>query len=54
LIVGFTLLDQTPGLLPVVGLGFVVAAGVGAERSGARQDEPSPDDTADFPLSAPA
>jgi inner membrane transporter RhtA len=53
LIVGFTLLDQTPGLLPVLGLGFVVAAGVGAERSGARHDEPS-NDTADFPVSASA
>ena len=39
LIVGFTLLDQTPGLFPVIGLGFVVAAGIGAERSGARHRE---------------
>lgn len=36
LVVGLVLLDQVPGLLPVVGLALVVAAGVGAERSGAR------------------
>ena len=36
LVVGLLLLHQTPGLWPVVGIGFVVAAGVGAERTGAR------------------
>ncbi len=36
LAVGFVLLHQSPGLLALVGVGFVVAAGVGAERTGAR------------------
>ena len=36
LVVGLLLLHQTPGLWPVVGIGFVVAAGIGAERTGAR------------------
>ena len=36
MLVGLTLLDQRPGLAPVVGIGFVVAAGIGAERHGAR------------------
>jgi inner membrane transporter RhtA len=38
LMVGFTLLDQQPGVLPVIGLCFVVAAGIGAERTGSRHD----------------
>ena len=54
LIVGFTLLDQTPGLFPVVGLAFVVAAGVGAERSGARMHGADHEDTAELPVSASA
>jgi hypothetical protein len=29
-------LHQVPGPLPVVGIAFVVAAGIGAERTGAR------------------
>ena len=36
LIVGLLVLHQTPGLLPVIGVAFVVAAGIGAERTGAR------------------
>ena len=36
LIIGLLVLRQVPGLLPVIGLAFVVAAGVGAERTGAR------------------
>jgi inner membrane transporter RhtA len=36
LVVGLLLLHQAPGLWPVVGIGFVVAAGIGAERTGAR------------------
>ncbi|SDE01924.1 EamA family transporter [Nocardioides lianchengensis] len=36
LLVGLALLDQVPDVLAVVGIGFVVAAGVGAERTGAR------------------
>jgi inner membrane transporter RhtA len=36
LVVGTLLLHQVPGLWPVVGVLFVVSAGVGAERTGAR------------------
>ena len=36
LVVGTLLLHQVPGVWPVVGVLFVVAAGVGAERTGAR------------------
>ena len=39
LLVGLLVLHQVPGWWPVLGLGFVVAAGVGAERTGARQDQ---------------
>jgi inner membrane transporter RhtA len=37
LVIGLLVLHQVPGLWPVLGVGFVVAAGVGAERTGARQ-----------------
>jgi inner membrane transporter RhtA len=37
LVVGLVVLHQVPNLLAVLGIGFVVAAGVGAERSGSRQ-----------------
>jgi inner membrane transporter RhtA len=43
LVVGLVLLHQVPGLSPVIGIGFVVAAGVGAERTGARQPQPAPE-----------
>lgn len=36
LVIGFVALHQAPGLWPVIGIAFVVAAGIGAERSGAR------------------
>jgi inner membrane transporter RhtA len=36
LLVGLVVLGQRPGLAPVVGIAFVVAAGIGAERTGAR------------------
>ncbi|MGZ4427752.1 MAG: EamA family transporter [Nocardioidaceae bacterium] len=36
LVAGLLILHQVPGLTAVLGVGFVVAAGVGAERSGAR------------------
>jgi inner membrane transporter RhtA len=36
LVVGFVALGQVPGLAPVIGLAFVVAAGMGAERHGGR------------------
>jgi len=38
--VGLVLLGQVPGALAIVGVGFVVAAGIGAERSGARGVDP--------------
>lgn len=37
LTVGFLALGQTPGGTALVGVGFVVAAGVGAERTGGRE-----------------
>ena len=37
LVVGLAALHQVPSWSAVVGIGFVVAAGVGAERSGARR-----------------
>ncbi|WP_312858273.1 EamA family transporter [Pseudonocardia pini] len=40
LVVGLLALGQVPGPSAVVGIGFVVAAGVGAERSGARVGVP--------------
>jgi inner membrane transporter RhtA len=36
LVIGAVVLSQVPGVLPVVGIAFVVAAGIGAERTGAR------------------
>jgi inner membrane transporter RhtA len=45
LLVGLVVLDQVPDLLAVVGIGFVVAAGVGAARSGARTDLAPPEQT---------
>jgi inner membrane transporter RhtA len=39
LVVGLVLLGQHPGWVPVTGIGLVVAAGVGAERTGARSHE---------------
>jgi inner membrane transporter RhtA len=38
LLVGLVLLGQLPGVLPVVGILCVVAAGIGAQRTGARVD----------------
>jgi inner membrane transporter RhtA len=42
LLVGLLLLHQVPGPLPVLGIGFVVAAGIGAARTGRRIDPPPP------------
>lgn len=42
LAIGFVALGQAPGALPVVGVLCVVAAGVGAERSGARTPATAP------------
>ena len=41
LLVGLVALSQVPSLLAVVGIGFVVAAGIGAERTGARAEPPA-------------
>ena len=38
---GLLLLHQVPGWLPVAGVGLVVAAGVGAARTGAREQRPA-------------
>jgi inner membrane transporter RhtA len=35
-LIGLVVLEQRPGLLPLLGIGFVVIAGVGAERQGGR------------------
>ena len=42
MIVGFIVLHQVPGAAGVVGICFVVAAGIGAARSGARTPPPVP------------
>jgi inner membrane transporter RhtA len=39
LLVGLALLGQVPDALAVLGIGFVVVAGIGAERTGARHEE---------------
>jgi inner membrane transporter RhtA len=44
LVIGLVLLHQVPGIGPVFGVGFVVAAGIGAERTGARHTQPEPQD----------
>jgi inner membrane transporter RhtA len=36
MLIGLVILHQVPGPLAVIGIGFVVAAGIGAARSGAR------------------
>jgi inner membrane transporter RhtA len=41
LVIGLIVLAQVPHPLAVVGIGLVVAAGVGAERSGARHEAPA-------------
>jgi inner membrane transporter RhtA len=53
LIVGLVALHQTPGLGPVAGILFVVVAGIGAQRSGARHSAVPLGDRADAAL-APA
>src|SRR4051794_40417290 len=44
-VVGLLLLHQVPGAWPVAGVLFVVAAGIGAERTGARHDVVGPEPT---------
>jgi inner membrane transporter RhtA len=43
LVIGFAALHQVPNLVGVAGVGLVVAAGVGAERSGARSADRGPE-----------
>ena len=45
LMIGFVALHQVPNLLAVLGIGFVVAAGIGAERSGAPTPAGAADET---------
>lgn len=40
LVIGLVVLHQVPGPGPVLGIAFVVAAGIGAERTGARPTHP--------------
>ena len=42
LVIGLVVLHQVPGPWPVLGIAFVVAAGVGAERTGARTPDVAP------------
>jgi inner membrane transporter RhtA len=44
LVIGFVALHQVPTAFAVLGIGFVVAAGIGAERSGARLVEAHSDE----------
>ena len=47
LVCGLVLLHQVPGLWPVLGVLFVVAAGVGAERTGGREHVAEDDEAED-------
>jgi inner membrane transporter RhtA len=42
MVIGLLVLHQVPSSLAALGICFVVAAGIGAERSGAREDVPEP------------
>jgi inner membrane transporter RhtA len=53
LVIGLLVLHQLPGPAPVIGIAFVVAAGIGAERTGARAAPPKPTRLAGF-RSSPA
>ena len=50
LLVGLVILGQTPNVAAVVGIGFVVAAGIGAARSGARPTAASSPEESGFLL----
>jgi inner membrane transporter RhtA len=58
LVIGFIALHQVPNLIAVLGIGLVVAAGVGAERAGARSPAGQADESESTPpaptLAAPA
>ena len=47
LLIGFVALHQVPNLLAVLGIGLVVAAGIGAERSGTRANDLPADESDD-------
>jgi inner membrane transporter RhtA len=49
-LIGLIVLGQAPGLLPVAGIAFVVVAGIGAERTGARPGPEARDRLAAVPL----
>jgi inner membrane transporter RhtA len=49
LLIGLVVLSQTPGLLAVAGIAFVVVAGIGAERTGARPGSEAPVDLGPLP-----
>jgi inner membrane transporter RhtA len=52
-VVGLLALGQVPGPAPVIGIAFVVVAGVGAERTGSRsQDANAADDQRDGAMTA--
>ena len=50
LIIGFLALSQVPNGLAVAGIVLVVAAGIGAERSGARSEVDAPADVEPLPV----
>ena len=50
LLIGLIVLGQAPGLLPVTGIAFVIVAGIGAERTGARPGPEAGDRVAAVPL----
>jgi inner membrane transporter RhtA len=54
LVIGLLLLGQVPGMLAVLGIGFVVTAGIGAERTGGRGQSSEPLETEDLRASAAA
>nr|WP_269329873.1 EamA family transporter [Kineosporia babensis] len=51
-LIGFLLLDQVPGAAAVLGVGLVVLAGIGAERTGARDSAPESADLTAQPVPA--
>ncbi|GAA3952557.1 membrane protein [Amorphoplanes auranticolor] len=53
LLIGLLVLGQVPGWAPVAGIAFVVAAGIGAERTGARAAAEHSTDEAREPVPAP-
>jgi inner membrane transporter RhtA len=53
LLAGALLLHQRPGALSLAGVAFVVAAGIGAERTGARPGGAAPDRSPPPPAPAP-